>query len=218
MVINLGEIIGTYLMLMIGLGMGMYLKSNLSIVIGLLWALAILIASIIGTHFGTADMNPVFSIHAFLQGQHSIHFLVGQLAGQVIGTLLAMVCLVLIFDRQRNLPLKYYAAVPNNSHIILNTILEMIATTSLLIMAVFLRAIVKISLLRFILIAFYIGIMIMLLCKRTGASFNPTRDILPRVLWLFTRKQPHRFQQIRGGLISSNIGPLLALLLVQLIL
>lgn len=216
--INLGEIIGTYLMLMIGLGMGMYLKSKRHVVIGLSWALAIFVASAIGTQFGTADMNPVFSIHSFMQGQHSAGFLAGQLIGQVIGTLLAMLCLAVLFDRQRTLPLQNYAAVPNNSHVIVNTVLEMLATTSLLIVAGFLSATIKIDLLRFMLIGLYIGVIITLLCKRTGASFNPTRDILPRFFWYLTRQQPRDYPLVKRGLISSNLGPLLALILVQFIL
>ncbi|WP_125604986.1 aquaporin [Lapidilactobacillus bayanensis] len=215
--INLGEIIGTYLMLMIGLGMGMYLKSTRHVVIGLSWALAIFVASAIGTQFGTADMNPVFSIHAFMQGQHSAGFLAGQLIGQVIGTLLAVFCLAALFDRQRTLPLQNYAAVPNNSHVIVNTVLEMLATTSLLIVAGFLSATIKIDLLRFLLIGLYIGVIITLLCKRTGASFNPTRDILPRFFWYLTRQQPRDYSLVKRGLISSNLGPLLALILVQFI-
>lgn len=216
--INLGEIIGTYLMLMIGLGMGMYLKSKRHVVIGLSWALAIFVASAIGTQFGTADMNPVFSIHSFMQGQHSAGFLAGQLIGQVIGTLLAMLCLAVLFDRQRTLPLQNYAAVPNNSHVIVNTVLEMLATTSLLIVAGFLSATIKIDLLRFMLIGLYIGVIITSLCKRTGASFNPTRDILPRFFWYLTRQQPRDYPLVKRGLISSNLGPLLALILVQFIL
>lgn len=216
--INLGEIIGTYLMLMIGLGMGIYLKSTRHVVIGLSWALAIFVASAVGTQFGTADMNPVFSIYAFMQGQHSVGFLAGQLISQVIGTLLAVLCLAVLFDRQRTLPLQNYAAVPNNSHVIVNTVLEMLATTSLLIVAGFLSVTIKNDLLRFMLLGLYIGVIITLLCKQTGASFNPTRDVFPRFFWYLTRKQPRAYQLAMRGLISSNLGPLLALILVQFIL
>lgn len=211
--INLGEFISTFLLILLGLGSGFWITTSSSVITGLIWGSVIVISSTIGGLFGTTNMNPIFSIYQLLSDKIDFTSFFAQLLGQSLGALLAASLILMLFKRTNVLKVTHFAAIASNSHAFFNFFIELIGSFSLLLMVETINRFVQNKQLALITTGIGIAILIAMIGPITGASFNPVRDFCPRLVFVFYQKKNQQSTQFKNSLLSSNVAPLVATLI-----
>lgn len=204
---NLGELVGTFILIFGGLGSGFLFPKSSRWLVGLFWGVSILIGSVAGSALGSADMNIVFSLSSFLQGQLSLGELGSRFCGQVVGSLLAVSALTFLFRQQAPFALNKFAAVASQPQKRKNFGWEFAGTLAMMIAVALIHLESTTSLLQNIQVSLFIAFLIGCLAPITGASFNPIRDFIPRIFYC---RHCHQEQEFGSSLCSSNLAPLCA--------
>lgn len=211
--INLGEFISTFLLILLGLGSGFLIPSSSSIIIGLVWGSVIVIASLIGGIFGTTNMNPIFSLYQLLGGKINFPQFFAQLSGQVLGSLLAATLILIVFKQAHRLSINHFAAISSSNRQAFNFFIEFTSSFVLLLMIEIINTFLKNGQLALFTTGFFIAGLIALVGPITGASFNPVRDFCPRLIFICYQKKKQEPTSFKNSLLSSNLAPIVAALI-----
>ncbi|MCK8624421.1 aquaporin [Apilactobacillus xinyiensis] len=222
----IGELVGTYLMLGLGLVSSIFINYNLypkpqnRLLTGAYWGLSIFIASIISTAiFGTANFNPIFS---FLQAfNHQISWLtmLGEVLTQILGAWLASATVQKLWSKYLNtmpVNLNFFATVPRHLNKWLNNFTwEAIGTFTIVINSQIMDDVRLAWWIKTIWSSILITAVITTVAPITGAALNPTRDIVPRLF--FTKTYDKKMAQweysiipIAGPIVGGIIGLIVA--------
>ncbi|GLB46547.1 putative glycerol uptake facilitator [Philodulcilactobacillus myokoensis] len=190
----IGEFIGTYLMLALGLGISLiinyllYPRLQNRYITGLYWGISILIASLISTGlWGTANFNPVFSFTQAAGHQITWPVMIGETVTQIIGAWLASKTVEYIWSKYLyTLPinLNFFATVPRDPNKNLENFLwEFFGTLAIIVNAQIMNDISIAWWIKTIWSSVLMTILITVIAPITGAALNPTRDLIPRTFF-----------------------------------
>ncbi|UQS84419.1 aquaporin [Apilactobacillus apisilvae] len=213
----IGEFVGTYLMLSLGLVSSVVInyflfpKHQNRWLTGFYWGISILIPSFITTLlFGTAGFNPVVSLTLAVNDKISFWLFIGEVIMQTLGAWLASSTVNLVWSKWlRSLPLNLnlYATVPRNlNKWKTNFIWEMFGTFIIVINMQAMSNIVDSPWwIKTIWSSILMTIIISIIAPITGAAFNPVRDLIPRLF--FSRTYDKGLSQWKYSIIPL-LGPL----------
>ncbi|TPR14709.1 aquaporin [Apilactobacillus timberlakei] len=213
----LGEFIGTYIMLSLGLVSSvvvnyfLFPKHQNRFLTGFYWGLSILIPSFITTiFFGTAGFNPVVSLTLAVSGKISFWIFVGEVITQILGAWLASLTVKLVWSKWlRSLPLNlnFYATVPRNiNNWRANFGWEIFGTFLIVVNTQTSSNVQSPWWIKTIWSSILMTIIISVIAPITGAAFNPTRDIIPR--FFFSRTYDKRLSQWKYSIVPL-LGPII---------
>lgn len=208
-----GELLGTWSLLLIGLGLS-YIdpKPNQKKIAGY-WFIAVFVGNCLGFMLGSNSLNPVFLIKDLATDSISYKMFLIKFLGEILGGLFAGIILCKLPNTRRQANLGDFAVVANEKKTMLAFTWELIATLSLLFLSTAFSHIPN-MLLQFLLISLWIGFLVFHVGPISGASLNPVRDLLPRVCYILYYR---RWDEWRNSLASSNLAPLIAIVLWVLI-
>lgn len=220
----IGEFVGTYLMLALGLGTSVIINyfifpngQNRHLT-GFYWGLSILIASLLSTWlFNTAEFNPIVSLTQAIDHKVNWFIAIGEIATQILGAWFSSLTVKLIWSKWlRTLPLNlnFYATVPRNIHHWgWNLTCETIGTFLIIINTQIQNSLDIAWWIKTIFSSVLMMVIISIIAPITGAAFNPTRDLIPRLF--FSRnydKNASQWQYAIVPLAGPIIGGVLGIL------
>ncbi|WP_237757209.1 aquaporin [Apilactobacillus ozensis] len=225
----IGELIGTYLMLGLGLVSSVFINYNLypkpqsRFLTGAYWGLSIFIASMFSTlFFGTANFNPIFSFAQAVNHQISWLTMLGEFVTQIFGAWLASATVQKMWSKYLNtmpVNLNFFATVPRQLHKwFYNFSWEAIGTFTIVINAQIMDDIQITWWVKTIWSSILITAVITTVSPITGAALNPTRDFIPRLF--FTKTYDKKMAQWEYSLIpiaGPIVGGILGLIVANLI-
>lgn len=204
----LGELIGTFCLLFLGLGIT-YLDSKPNQKkIALYWIIAVFIGNFIGSLIGSNSLNPIFLLKDFSTGMLSIQLFFIKLVGEIVGGALAAIA-IFIIPLKKPVTLSDFAAVASVKKTSIAFIFEIVGTLSILFFSGFFGQFSS-NILQFLLISIWIGYLVYRVGPMSGASFNPVRDLLPRTIYAI---HYNRWEEWGNSLASANLGPVLGFII-----
>lgn len=233
MKILLGELIGTYLMLSLGLVTSVILNYFLfpngqnRFLTGFYWGISILISSLLTNFFfGTAEYNPVVSLTLAINHQINWLLMVGAIVTQILGAWLASLTVKTVWSKWlASLPLNlnFYATVPRDvSNWRRNFTWEIVGTFLIIVNTEMQSNIQAAWWIKTMFSSLLMMIIISVVAPITGAAFNPTRDLVPR--FFFSRTYDKRLSQWQyaivpflGPIIGAILGIIFTILFNQLV-
>ncbi len=201
----LGEFFSTFLLLLLGIGLCIRDSKLTRIKISSYWGLGIYIGSIVGSWFGSSKMNIVFLLLDFMNEKISFIIFLIKLIGEIFGAIFATL-IILKNSRKINTEINDFAALASINSNSKAFILEAVSTFSMIVTSNLLDSFIYPTL-KPIMMSLYMSLLIFWLCPITGASFNPIRDFVPRVTFVFWENNYNNFHR---SILSSNVAPLLS--------
>lgn len=190
----IGELIGTFLLVLLGCGVnaGVNLKKSNSnnsgwIVIAMGWALAVTIGVYASGFLSDAHLNPAVTIAFAFNGSFAWAEVVPYIAGQMIGAILGAITVWLAYHEQfeatddQGAKLGTFATGPQVDAPIWNLMTEIIGTAVLVIGVMALGANQLADGLNPMLVGVIVGSIGLSLGGPTGYAINPARDLGPRI-------------------------------------
>lgn len=213
----IGEFIGTYLMLSLGLVTSVVInyflfpKSQNRFLTGFYWGISIFLPSLLTTFFfGTASFNPVVSLTQAID--HQIHWslMLGEVINQIVGAWLASLTVKWIWSKWlESLPLNlnFYATVPRDVNNWRRNFTWEILGTFLIVVNTQMQNDISVTWwVKTLFSSLLMMTIISIVAPITGAAFNPTRDLVPR--FFFSRTYDKRLSQWKYAIVPF-LGPVI---------
>lgn len=194
----IGELIGTFLLILLGCGVNAGVNLNKSnskesgwIVITMGWALAVTIGVYASGFLSAAHLNPAVTIAFAVNGSFAWAEVVPYIAGQMIGAILGAVTVWLAYHEQFEATneegsiLGTFATGPQVESPVWNLMTEIIGTAVLVIGVMALGANQISDGLNPMIVGIIVGGVGLSLGGPTGYAINPARDLGPRIAHAF---------------------------------
>ncbi|MFY1067212.1 aquaporin [Enterococcus sp. AD013-P3] len=200
----IGEAVSTFLLLFLGLGLTQFDSQATQKKIASYWVIAVFIGNVVGHRLGSANMNPIFLFQDTILKQHSALAFVLGIFAEMLGAMVAVIIL-LGLPSAKNKQLQDYAAVAGAISCKKAMVFEAAATFSLLWVSKTAASFTS-GWTNFFIVSLFIGGLVYFVGPLTGASLNPVRDLVPRLLYV---KKSNRWPEIKNSLVSSTVAPIL---------
>ncbi len=198
-----GEAVSTFLLLFLGLGLTQFDSKATQVKIAAYWVLAVFIGNVVGTRLGSSNMNPIFLFQDTILKEQSILIFGWGLLAEIVGAAAAVIILLLL-PSSKDKGLSDYAAVKGKISCKKAVLLEIAATFALLWVSMEAAELAQ-GWSKFLIVSLFIGCLVYFVGPITGASMNPVRDLVPRILYI---KKTNCWQEIGNSLISSVAAPI----------
>lgn len=191
----LGELLGTFLLILLGNGVvaNVLLKDTKGngagwIVITLAWGFSVFVAVFVVAGISGAHINPAVTIGLALAGKFSWDMVIGYILAQMIGAILGGFFVWLHYKdhyditEEADLKLATFSTAPAIRNTISNVISEVIGTFVLVLGVLYMAAPeVGLGALDALPVALLVVVIGMSLGGTTGYAINPARDLGPRI-------------------------------------
>ncbi|RPA59854.1 aquaporin family protein [Aerococcus agrisoli] len=230
----IGELIGTFLLVLLGCGVNAGVNLNKSnshnsgwIVITMGWAFAVTIGVYASGFLSAAHLNPAVTIAFAVNGSFAWGEVVPYIAGQMVGAILGAVTVWLAYHEQfeatedKGAILGTFATGPQVQNTVWNLVTEIIGTAVLVIGVMALGANQLADGLNPILVGAIVAAVGLSLGGPTGYAINPARDLGPRIAHAFlpiSGKGDSNWSYALVPIVGPIIGAIVAALLYNTVL
>ncbi|MET1258901.1 MAG: aquaporin family protein [Flavobacteriaceae bacterium] len=199
----IAELIGTFLLILLGCGVNANVSLNKTygsgsgwVVITTGWALAVYVGVVVAGPYSGAHINPAVTLALAMAGEFSIYDIPQYLGGQMLGAMLGAFLVWLLnkkhFDATEDGPTKrgVFCTAPAIKHTPLNFLSEMVGTFVLVFTILFFtdatlnesNTIIGLGSLGALPVALLVWVIGLCLGGTTGYAINPARDLGPRLI------------------------------------
>ncbi|OYQ67825.1 MIP/aquaporin family protein [Aerococcus sp. 1KP-2016] len=230
----IGELIGTFLLVLLGCGVNAGVNLNKSnshnsgwIVITMGWAFAVTIGVYASGFLSAAHLNPAVTIAFAVNGSFAWGEVVPYIAGQMVGAILGAVTVWLAYHEQfeatedKGAILGTFSTGPQVPNTVWNLVTEIIGTAVLVIGVMALGANQLADGLNPILVGAIVAAVGLSLGGPTGYAINPARDLGPRIAHAFlpiSGKGDSNWSYAWIPIVGPIIGAVIAALLYNTVL
>lgn len=230
----IGELIGTFLLVLLGCGVNAGVNLNKSnshnsgwIVITMGWAFAVTIGVYASGFLSAAHLNPAVTIAFAVNGSFAWGEVVPYIAGQMVGAILGAVTVWLAYHEQfeatedEGAILGTFSTGPQVPNTVWNLVTEIIGTAVLVIGVMALGANQLADGLNPILVGAIVAAVGLSLGGPTGYAINPARDLGPRIAHAFlpiSGKGDSNWSYAWIPIVGPIIGAVIAALLYNTVL
>lgn len=230
----IGELIGTFLLVLLGCGVNAGVNLNKSnshnsgwIVITMGWAFAVTIGVYASGFLSAAHLNPAVTIAFAVNGSFAWGEVVPYIAGQMVGAILGAVTVWLAYHEQfeatedKGAILGTFSTGPQVPNTVWNLVTEIIGTAVLVIGVMALGANQLADGLNPILVGAIVAAVGLSLGGPTGYAINPARDLGPRIAHAFlpiSGKGDSNWSYAWIPVVGPIIGAVVAALLYNTVL
>jgi glycerol uptake facilitator protein len=230
----IGELIGTFLLVLLGCGVNAGVNLNKSnshnsgwIVITMGWAFAVTIGVYASGFLSAAHLNPAVTIAFAVNGSFAWGEVVPYIAGQMVGAILGAVTVWLAYHEQfeatddKGAILGTFSTGPQVPNTVWNLVTEIIGTAVLVIGVMALGANQLADGLNPILVGAIVAAVGLSLGGPTGYAINPARDLGPRIAHAFlpiSGKGDSNWSYAWIPIVGPIVGAVIAALLYNTVL